>query len=240
MIDLFGRPGARFAALFLFAGLLGTPAVQATPIELLTNGGFETGTTAGWTINDAGSGQVTVESGNAPPNGLFPTVGPSSGQFYAVTSQGGPGTHALRQSFSVVGGAASVILSFDMFVQTNAQVAIHPNGLDHTAFPNQHARVDILSAGASAFDTGAGVLQNFYLGIDGTPTQPYTNYSFDITSLVSGGGTFQVRFAQVDNQGNFNLGVDNASILQTVPAPATLLLLGVALAGTAASRRRAG
>jgi hypothetical protein len=211
----------------------GRPAGAA--IEAITNGGFETGDLSGWVLVDAGSGSIAVQSGIFPPNGVFSTVGPSSGDFYAVSYQDGPGTHAILQSFTIAPGSTAT-LSFDLFVQTAALEAINPAGLDHNAFPNQHARVDILSSGASPFDTGAGVLGNFYLGIDGVATQPYTSYSFDISSLVGAGGTFQLRFAQSDNQGNFNMGVDNASIMadsSVVPEPATLFVwsgLGLAAA----------
>jgi hypothetical protein len=85
-------------------------------------------------------------------------------------------------------------------------VFINPAGLDWTvSMANQFARVDILSAGASPFDTGSGVLANFYLGADsGDNPHAYTNYNFDITSLVGAGGTFQLRFAEVDNVDSFN------------------------------------
>lgn len=225
-------------AMFLVFGITGY--VGATTIELITNGGFETGTSLGWTVTNAGSGNIDVVSGNAPPNGVFSTVGPAGGTFYAVSSQGGPGTHAIWQTFTVPGLASSVSLSYDMFVQTQASLAIHPNGLDHTvSSPNQHARVDILSAIANPFDTGAGVLGNFYLGLDGTPTQPYTSYSHDITSIVGGGGSFILRFAEVDNQGFFNLGVDNVSTLfDPVPEPSTMLLFGFGILGIAGVSRR--
>jgi hypothetical protein len=218
------------------------PAVACLPsyaVELISNGGFETTDLTGWTLVDAGLGTVEVTSLLAPPNSLYTTPGPASGMYYAVTYQDGPGTHAILQSFTVPGPAASVMLSYDMFVQTQGPETVDPVGLDHSGPSNQHARVDILSNAATPLDTGAGVLDNYYLGIDGPPTQAYTSYQFDITPLVGAGGTYQLRFAQTDNLGNFNLGVDNVSIDFTpVPEPASVVLAALLGGGVACLRRR--
>ncbi len=57
---------------------------------------------------------------------------------------------------------------------------------------------------SGAFDTGATVLGNFYLGADaGANPHAFTSYLFDITALVGGGGSFVLRFAESDNQGFF-------------------------------------
>lgn len=220
-------------------------AQPASATALLTNGDFEAGLT-GWTVSDlaGSSGTWFAATGTTTPTSGFTTVGAAGGTGYAVSDQGGPGTHALTQSFTIPVGTTLVVLAFDMFVNdtSNSGGIIDPAGLDHNAFPNQHARVDLLSALAGAFDTGVGVLTNFYLGVDaGSNPNPYLAYSFDITAFVTPGMTYQLRFAEVDNQGFFHQGVDNASIEATaaaVPEPASFALVGLGLIGMAALRRR--
>jgi PEP-CTERM motif-containing protein len=137
--------------------------------------------------------------------------------------------------------SASVLLAFDMFVNDyDAGPIVNSAGLTYTAGPNQHARVDLLSSGAGPFDTGGGVLANYFLGVDaGTDPNPFTHYSFDISSVVGGGGTFQLRFAEVDNQLFLNMGVDNISIqATTVPEPATLVLVATSLGSLGFRRYR--
>ena len=223
------------------ACLISMPA-QAVSVELITNGGFETGTLAGWTVDDlaGGSGSFFIESASTTPlSGNF-TAGPSSGVFYAVSDQSGPGTHALTQTFLVPGGATSVVLSFAMFVNdSDSGPIVDPIGLDHTGAANQHARVDLLLPGAPAFDTGAFVLANLYTGVDGPPVTPYSPYVFDITPYVGGGGVFALRFAEVDNQLFLNQGVDDVSVIaEVVPVPAALWLFGSALGLLGVTRRR--
>jgi hypothetical protein len=233
----------KFALLAAAAATLSS-ATAATS-QLLTNGDFETGNFTGWTTssqpNSNGSISIDTPGTTTPVSGqsTAPAL-PGNGAFYSVTDQGGPGTYSLVQSFTVPAGVGSVILAFEMFVNSysGGPAIVGVEGLDHNGGPNQHARVDLLSSTAGAFDTGAGVLANFYLGVDvGTNPNAFNNYSFDITGLVAPGGTYQIRFAQTDNQGFFNQGVDNASILATTRSPGgsvpdtgtTLLLLGLSL-----------
>ncbi len=238
--------GAGPLGVVLAAALLVAFAVSpAVAQELLTNGDFETGDLTGWTVMDSGIGTFGISApGALSPISGFPTSpNAGGGTSYAVSDQNGPGTHALIQTFTVPGPAALVVLRFEMFVndQSGLGPLVNPAGLDDTAFPNQHARVDILTAAATPFDTGPSVLANFYMGVDPGPTpNPYIPYVFDITAAVGAGGTYQLRFAEVDNQLFLQQGVDNVSIEFTPAAPtmgtwaAALLALLLLLAGLTA------
>lgn len=209
------------------------PNFASAAIELISNGDFSAGLT-GWTVvNQAGGsgnwfidavGTTTPVSGSATSaSGVF---GATPAGNYAVTDQASFGAHALLYAFTVPSVAESVILTFDMFLNDQSGLAplINPAGLDFTAPRNQHARVDILDAISPALDTGMGVLSNLFIGDDaGANPNPFTRYTFDLTSLVGAGGTFQLRFAEVDNVLLYQMGIDNVSIQFTeTPEPMTL------------------
>src|SRR5262249_26296937 len=217
-------------ALVSLVGLSTTQSAKAA--QLITNGNFETGNFAGWTEFDqaGGSGSFFISNpgANTPLSDFLTAANPSGGRYYAVSDQFGPGCHALLQSFTIPNGASNVVLSFQMFVNNQFGAPIvNPAGLDYTASPNEHGRVDILSSSATPFDTGAGVVENLYLGSDpGLNPNPYTSYSFNLSNLAP--GTYQLRFAEVDNQFFFNEGVDIVSI-NTPDSGRTVVLLGVAM-----------
>ena len=235
------------STILLAALVLCSERPSANAIELISNGNFETGNLSGWTIpifpaiTNSGGWFVDAPGTTTPLSGHSTAGNGLGGNYYAVTDQTWTSTHALSQTFTVPGPASSVILSFQMFANDYHGVAIvDPIGLDHTGPANQHARVDILNSAAPPFETGAGVLANYFLGVDsGVDPNPYTTYTFDITALVGTGGSYTLRFAQVDNQNNLNLGVDNVSInFVAVPEPSGVALVAIGVASMLVTRKR--
>jgi hypothetical protein len=239
-------------------GLCAPPSADAG--FLLVNGGFETGDLTGWSRADrplgagySGAPSVVLDGrflidnadGRTPLShapligGPQSALGPSGGNFYAISDMTAQGTHSLFQAFTVPANTVSMILTFDMYVYdwSGSGGPVAPAGLDHaTASPNQFARVDLLSASAGPFDTGGTVLRNLFLGVDpaaqaGLPPV-YRSYSFDLTGLAQPGGTYQLRFAVTDNQFVLNQALDNVNLVATVvpePSAWALLLSGMPL-----------
>jgi hypothetical protein len=229
---------------------------KAAPVELISNGDFESGSLSSWTVYDqaGGSGSFFLDdaSGSTPLSGEA-TVGPASGNFYGVSDQTGPGAHALIQKFTLPStGISQAILSWEMFVNDWSRQGpiVNPAGLDYTADPNQHGRVDLITAQAADIDplnTGTGVLANFYLSVDPHQTLPnsYIKYSVNILPHVTSGGTYALRFAEVDNQSFLNLGVDNVSVqisgnTENVPGPLPVLGATCALGFSRRLKKRIG
>ena len=226
------------------AALMVLPAAAQ---ELIRNGDFSAGgpvagfstTIPFWTtFNQPGSlGAFYLSNSPADPSGANVNVGPKSFPNFAVSSELGAGANALLQSFTVPSGAVSVILSFDMFVNDYNGGPFCNSALDVNIVPSECVRVDLLTVGAGPLSTApTEVIRNFYMGADSPLSanpHPYTHYTFDITKNVVPGGTYQLRFAQVDNQFFLNQGVDNVSIVAISanpnPCPAGLCIMNYRL-----------
>jgi len=224
----------------IIAGIALAAATPAAAANLLVNGDFETGTYAGWTTNVEGgsSGNLQIEAydGVAPISGLAYAPNALGGDYFSITDQTGPGAYSLTQSFTLA-TSTKVIISFDMFANNWAGANIN-NGRLYTAGSNQNAVVDILTGTAGAFTSNAlDIVATLYgPGSDAIfGTNPWTSYS---TTLMLGAGTYQIRFAQADNQSYFQQGVDNVSVAVPEPASWAMLIAGFGLVGAAARRSR--
>ena len=215
--------------------------------SLITNGGFESNggvnSTAltSWSTFNSGSGFWYAQSGTTSPISGHAVPSQPGGSFAAMTDQSGPGTHILWQDFVVPVGISSATLAFDLFLG-NRDGAFTPGlALTHVGGTNQQARVDILTASSSATSIAPGdVLLNVYqTGAADPLISGYTTETSTLTALLQAneGNTLRVRFAEVDNSGYFQMGVDNVNLITVVPEPGTALF-GFACVGVAALRRR--
>lgn len=211
--------------------------------NLISNGDFETGDFSGWTVDtQAGSAGALYVQANNGGGGQGTAINPAGGDFFALTAQPGPGSYALTQIFSVLGGAYFV--DFDLFANDYSGT-VFP-GRDYTVDPTQNAVADILRVGADPFSDNPADLKALLYGpgadLTSPPPNPWTRYH-RMVNLAP--GTYKIRFAETDNQSFFNLGVDNVSITAAggvgpVPEPATwaLMLTGFGLLGVVTRRQR--
>jgi len=213
--------------------------------SLITNGDFETGDFTGWNTSQAGGSSLFVAANPGDPNlGSSPT----NDSYAFAGNQRGPSQNIFWQSFVVPTALTALTFSFDYAYENFASAGFlnpNPDTLSHTGVSNQQFRVEILNATA-LFDT-VNPTDIIFSAIQTAPgsldPQPWTSFSQNIFSAVSPfqGQNLQVRFAQADNQGSFDIGFDNVSLSATttaVPEPATLALLALGVAGIGFSRKK--
>lgn len=225
----------------LFVALLASSLFTLTTwsAELITNGSFESGFT-GWSRADqtGSDGTFFSQTGTLSPVQGSPVPAPPQGSFAAMTDAGAPGTHVLYQDFFVTNSSAFA-LNFSLFVGNSGPDFYTPGTLDFsTTAINQRARVDLMSASSSPFSLLSGdILVNLFETAPGSPLSfGYTNYSYDLTSLLQPyqGTTIRLRFAEVDNLAPLNLGVDKVSLttsVTNVPDPLSWYTAWLALIG---------
>ena len=212
----------------------------------VSNGGFEinggsgTNSITNWTVVDqtGSNGSWYALSGTTTPDSASTVPLPPEGTFAAVVDQTGGGSHVLYQDVIVpVNGGT---LNFELFLNNQAAdfSVPSPASLDFTVSPNQQFRVDIMSPAAGDFDVGAGVLANVYQTNPGDPltTGGYVPVSFNLDAFA--GQNVRLRFAEVDNQFFFNVGIDNVRIVAAASAvptlgPMSMIVLTLVLALTA-------
>ena len=199
-------------AIFLFA------FASARADNLIVNGGFESGTLAGWTAASTGDGNFMVNSGVTTPLTFNDTVGAHSGTFYAVSDDfSGSQTQTLTQSFTTPAFFQSATLSFAMFVN---DITGHDFG---SSGPG--GEVSLLSSGGTLIDVLYGPTDTFENPV-GVPN-PYVLFSQNIASLLSANTTYQLQFSSTDSTALINVGVDDVALVTTVPEPPTYSLLAL-------------
>jgi hypothetical protein len=184
-------------------------------LHLIQNGGFETGTFAGWTVFDAAGGDTVgfvVYSDTTTPVFDLTVLAPPESLYAAITDQGGPGTHILYQDVVLPANRTATLRATIYLRNDAADYANAPTvGLAWDTEDNQQFRVDVMNPAAAVTDVGTGVLLNVYRTQPGDSLSTgYRALTADLTAFA--GQTVRIRFAEVDNQGNLNVGVDAVDV----------------------------
>ncbi|MCH8991517.1 MAG: hypothetical protein IIA44_07175, partial [Acidobacteria bacterium] len=176
---------------------------------LLVNNDFESGTLAGWTQINSGSGSWVINDGTLDPSGPDGPLPPCGGSFSAITIQTGPGVHTLYQDVTIPGSATTARLDWTDMIRNHAGTF---------SDPNQEFRVEAWNPAdnsvlTSLFSTNPG----------DTPIQNCTSRCADISSFI--GQTIQVAFTEEDNLFFFNVHLDDVCIIidDTCPTGACCL-----------------
>jgi hypothetical protein len=206
------RTVAAVAAVFAM-GLLALGAAGAAA-NTVVNGDFETGDFEGW----------SVVNEPQPPSGDWIVYGagegfppPPQGGFAAITEQGAPGTHILYQDIPIEAGQS--YLSMTLYYDSEAPIAVpNPDSLEagEEGDGNQQYRIEVMDPAAPLESVASSdILATVFRTLEGdSASMSPRTVGVDLSAFV--GQTVRLRLAEVDNEGEFNAGVDSVT---TGPVP---------------------
>jgi hypothetical protein len=211
---------ARWALLAAVALTAISPA--AAPAAVIVNGGFESGSLAGWeTRQSSGAGKWFAYKGTEPPipheRGALSVQPPPQGQFAAITDQLNPETLLLFQDIQLEPGSRYK-LSLLAFYNSYAALAVpSPDTLsvDDEALgskANQQFRIDLMKPEAppTSVDPGDVLLNLFRTRVGGARSMNPTQFVGDLAPFA--GQTVRLRFAVAATEEVLNAGIDAVAL----------------------------
>lgn len=206
------------------------------------NGSFETGDFTDWTVqqNAGSAGDWFVYSGATSPTNGFDVEAPPCETYAAITDQSSPSSQVLYQDLELEADQTHTLAMQLYYADRSDEEVMEqeeypagevaadefvnpvPDSLDQDGgFENQQYRVEIIDPGADPFTVDP---EDIWLEIfrtePGDPaTMSWTTFG-DIDLSAWAGETVRLRFAEVDNLGYFNAGVDCVEVTST-PIPTT-------------------
>lgn len=194
----------------------------------VVNGDFEAGNLSGWTqfnnpSGDMQSGEWITYSGKfgGELGGEVPP--PPAGSYAALTVQGGPGAHILYQDVALEPYYSHQLSLIAYYQSNNSLVTPQPSTLspgpgEGGPPENQQYRIDVMKPTAPVDAVEASdILATVFATKTGDPTSMApTTFTADLSPFA--GQTVRLRFAEVDNIGELNAGVDSVAIQSTPPS----------------------
>lgn len=204
---------------------VGTTSIAlAAPVNV-PNGGFEEGNFSHWDRFERGGGDWSIYS--AAPRGLpgpIVTPPPPQGQNAALVTQDSPGVNILHRVLKLKRNAVNK-MKFKLFYDNSVNRFFTPHsfkfgggGMPPTsaprglagAPPNQQLRVDLMKPKAKIKSLkDKNILATLLWTKRGDRLQrPYRTVKANMTRLGIDSRRVRLRIAEVDNQGEFHVGVD--------------------------------
>ena len=208
------RPALRGSAVALALVLVLPTAASAHEDPVVRNGGFESGTLAGWRtseIGNEGDGWAAARGTLSPISG-FRIPAPPQGRWQAVVDQTGPGSHVLHQLIEVDDDELGLRLTL---WYRNRNNRFHtPRTLDPFSQPNQQLRVDLLRGSAPVRSMAADdILATVFRTRVGDPLRMAPRVlRWNLSRFED--RTIRLRIAEVDNQFFFQAGVDAVRVVE--------------------------
>lgn len=226
------QPCRFLCSLFVSTALILPVSVLPAYADLV-NGSFEDGTT-GWTLLNYGSANaVALSSGTTVTSAG--TINPSlTDDSYVYTSQTGAGRSILYQTFSVSSGSNKIF--FDISIKNSAGAFSTPSSMDYSGAANQQAWFDILVGGSTitTMDPGDIIVTAYQTQIGDSADSDWVTVEVDLTDDLAAytGQDVIIRYVQVDNQGYFNLALDNINVGQTQSGGSAYYFIPVSIGGS--------